>query len=248
MATLEGAVVVVTGASRGIGSAIAEELGRGGAKVVVNYSRSKEPAEELVKKLIEQGAPQAIAIQADVSDAGQATKLIEETVKQLGRIDVLVNNAGINIDRTLKNLSVEDWNTVIQTDLNSYFYTVKAALPYFMNQNSGTIINISSFVGQAGNFGQANYSAAKSGIIGFTKTTALELARSHVTVNAICPGFIETDMYSNIPEKAKESILKRIPLGRVGTPQEVARAARYLIVDGDYITGQTLNINGGIYM
>jgi len=117
-----------------------------------------------------------------------------------------------------------------------------------MNQNSGTIINISSFVGQAGNFGQANYSAAKSGIIGFTKTTALELARSHVTVNAICPGFIETDMYSNIPEKAKESILKRIPLGRVGTPQEIARAARYLIVDGDYITGQTLNINGGIYM
>ena len=180
--------------------------------------------------------------------AEQAAKLIEETVKQLGRIDVLVNNAGINIDRTLKNLSVEDWNTVIQTDLNSYFYTVKAALPYFMNQNSGTIINISSFVGQAGNFGQANYSAAKSGIIGFTKTTALELARSHVTVNAICPGFIETDMYSNIPEKAKESILKRIPLGRVGTPQEIARAARYLIVDGDYITGQTININGGIYM
>src|SRR5260370_4729765 len=194
MATLEGAVAVVTGASRGIGRATAEELGRGGSKVVVNYSRSKEPAEELVKKLKEQGARQAIAIQADVSDAGQATKLIEETVKQLGRIDVLVNNAGINIDRTLKNLSVEDWNTVIQTDLNSYFYTVKAALPYFMNQNSGTIINISSFVGQAGNFGQANYSAAKSGIIGFTNTTALQLARSHTTVNAIFPRFIQKDM------------------------------------------------------
>jgi NAD(P)-dependent dehydrogenase (short-subunit alcohol dehydrogenase family) len=148
----------------------------------------------------------------------------------------------------MKKMTVEDWNTVIQVDLNSLFYTVKAALPYFAEQKSGNIINISSFVGQMGNFGQANYSAAKSGIIGFTKTAALELARSHVTVNAICPGFIETEMYAIIPEEVKEAILKRIPLGRVGTPQEVARAVRYLIVDGEYITGQTLNINGGIYM
>jgi NAD(P)-dependent dehydrogenase (short-subunit alcohol dehydrogenase family) len=169
-------------------------------------------------------------------------------VQQFGRIDVLVNNAGITLDRSMKNLTVENWDTVIKIDLNSCIYTVKAALPYFMKQNSGTIINISSFVGQAGNFGQANYSAAKSGIIGFTKTAALELARNHVTVNAICPGFIETEMYADIPEKAKEAILKRIPLGRTGTPQEVARCVRYLIVDGDYITGQTLNINGGIYM
>jgi acetoacetyl-CoA reductase len=248
MATLEGAVAVVTGAARGIGRAIAEELGQGGAKVVVNYSQSKEPAEELVKKLIESGSPQAEALQANVSDSAQAARLIEETVQHFGRIDVLVNNAGINIDRSLKNLGVEDWDTVIQVNLNSYFYTVKAALPYFMQQNSGTIINISSFVGQAGNFGQANYTAAKAGIIGFTKTAALEMARYHVTVNAICPGFIETDMYTNIPEKAKEAILKRIPLGRTGTPQEIARSVRYLIIDGDYITGQTLNINGGIYM
>jgi NAD(P)-dependent dehydrogenase (short-subunit alcohol dehydrogenase family) len=246
--TLKDAVVVVTGAGRGIGSAIAEDMAEGGAKVVVNYSKSKGPAEELVQKLLKMGAPQAVAIQADVSDASQAARLIEETVNQFGRIDVLVNNAGINLDRSMKNMSVEDWNTVIQVDLNSFFYTVKAALPHFVQQKSGRIINISSFVGQAGNFGQANYSAAKSGIIGFTKTAALELARSNVTVNAICPGFIETEMYANIPEKAKESILKRIPLGRVGTAQEVARAVRYLIVDGDYITGQTLNINGGIYM
>jgi acetoacetyl-CoA reductase len=248
MATLEGAVAVVTGAARGIGRAIAEELGQGGAKVVVNYSQSKEPAEELVKQLIESGSPQAEALQANVSDSAQAARLIEETVQHFGRIDVLVNNAGINIDRSLKNLGVEDWDTVIQVDLNSYFYTVKAALPYFMQQNSGTIINISSFVGQAGNFGQANYTAAKAGIIGFTKTAALEMARYHVTVNAICPGFIETAMYTNIPEKAKEAILKRIPLGRTGTPREIARSVRYLIIDGDYITGQTLNINGGIYM
>lgn len=248
MGTLEGTVVVVTGASRGIGRTIAEELGRGGAKIIVNYSQSKQQADELVKQLAEHGSPQAVAIQADVSDAMQAAKLIEETINQFGRIDVLVNNAGINIDRSMKNLTVEDWDKVIQVDLNSYFYTVKAAQPHFLKQGSGRIINISSFVGQAGNFGQANYAAAKAGIIGFTKVAALEFARSNVTVNAICPGFIETDMYSGIPEKAKEAILKRIPLGRVGTPHDVARGVRYLIVDGDYITGQTLSINGGIYM
>ena len=216
--------------------------------MVVNYSQSKGPAEELVTQLLEHGSPQAVAIQADVSDATQAARLIEETVQRFGRIDVLVNNSGINIDRTIKNMSIEDWNKVIQIDLNSFFYTVKAAQPYFTQQGSGKIINISSFVGQMGNFGQANYAAAKAGIIGFTKVAALELARSNVTVNAICPGFIETDMFAGIPEKAREAILKRIPLGRTGTPQEVARAVRYLIVDGDYITGQTLNINGGIYM
>jgi acetoacetyl-CoA reductase len=248
MSTLEGAVVVVTGAGRGIGRAIAEELGQGGAKVVVNYSRSRGPAEELVAQLLQKGAPRAVAIQADVANPDQATNLIEETVKQLGRVDVLVNNAGINIDRSLKKMTVEDWDTVIQVDLSSFFYIVRAAIPYLTEQKSGKIINISSFVGQAGNFGQANYSAAKAGIIGFTKTAALELARSNVTVNAVCPGFIETEMYATIPGKVKEAILQRIPLGRVGTPQEVARAIRYLIVDGDYITGQTLSINGGIYM
>ena len=248
MTTLEGAVVVITGAGRGIGRAIALELGQGGAEIVVNFAHSKEPAEELMQWLREHGSQQAMAIQADVSDATQAASLINEAVQRLGRIDVLVNNAGINIDRSLKNLSVEDWNTVLQMDLHSYFYTVKAAVPYFTKQESGKIINISSVVGQAGNIGQANYSAAKAGIIGFTKTAALELARSSVTVNAICPGFIETEMYSNIPDKVKEAILQRIPLKRVGTPQEVARAVRYLIVDGDYITGQTLNINGGFYM
>ena len=248
MGTLEGAVAVITGAGRGIGRAIAEELGQGKAKVVVNYSQSKGPAEELVQNLQQQGSPQAVAIQADVSDAAQAARLIEETVRQFGRIDVLVNNAGINIDRTMKNLTVEDWDKVIQVDLNSYFYTIKAAQPHFMQQKSGRIINISSFVGQMGNFGQANYSAAKGGIIAFTKTAAIEFARYNVTVNAICPGFIETDMYSVVPDKVKEIILKRIPLGRVGTPQEIAKGVRYLIVDGDYITGQTLNINGGIYV
>jgi NAD(P)-dependent dehydrogenase (short-subunit alcohol dehydrogenase family) len=248
VAALEGAVAVITGAGRGIGRAIAEELGQGGAKVVVNYAKSKGPADEVVAALGERGAPEAMAIQADVSDPAQAARLIEETIARYGRIDVLVNNAGITIDRTLKNLTVEDWNAVIQTNLNGYFYTIKAALPHFMQQESGKIINISSFVGKMGNFGQANYTAAKAGIIGFTKTAALEMARFHVNVNAVCPGFTETDMYTTVPDKVKEQIVKRIPLGRVGTAQEVARAVRYLIVDGDYITGMALDINGGIYM
>ncbi len=248
MGMLEGAVVVITGAGRGIGRAIAEELGHGGARVVVNYSKSKEAAEDLVARLQQNGSPEAVAIQADVSDAAQAANLIEETIKRFGRIDVLVNNAGINIDRSMKNLTPEDWDKVIKVDLSSYFYTVKAALPYFMQQKSGKIINISSLNGQTGSFGQANYSAAKAGIIGFTKTAALELARSNVTVNAIAPGFIATEMFEAIPEKPKEAILARIPLGRAGTPQEVAHAVRYLIVDGDYYTGETLSMNGGIYM
>ncbi len=247
MGTLKGAVVVVTGASRGIGRAIAEELAHDGAKVVVNYHKSKEAAEDLVAKLQQDGC-EAVAVQADVSDAAQAANLIGEAVNRFGRIDVLVNNAGKNIDRTMKNLTAEDWDQVIQSDLNSYFYTVKAALPYFMQQKSGKIINISSANGQIPSFGQANYSAAKAGIIGFTRTAALELARSNVTVNAICPGYIATEMVKAIPEKQMEALLARVPLGRVGTPQEVARAVRYLIVDGDYYTGATLSMNGGIYM
>ncbi len=248
MGTIDGAVVVVTGGARGIGRAIAEELGREGARVVVNYAKSKEAAEDLVAQLQQNGSPGAVAIQADVSDAAQAAKLIEETLQRFGRIDVLVNNAGINVDRSLKNLTPEDWDKVIKNDLSSYFYTTKAALPHFTQQKSGKIINISSVIGQMGNFGQANYAAAKAGIIGFTKTAALELARSNITVNAICPGFIATEMFESMPDKAKEAVVARIPLGRVGTADEVARAVRYLIVDGDYITGASLNINGGLYL
>jgi acetoacetyl-CoA reductase len=244
---LEGAVVVVTGASKGIGHAIAEEMGHNGAKVVVNYSQTHGPAEELVAKL-RQSDCEAIAIQADVSKAAQAARLIEETVQRFGRIDVLVNNAGINIDRSLKNLSVEDWDKVIQTDLNGYFYTIKAVYPYFAAQKSGTIVNISSQTARSGMFGQLNYAAAKAGILGLTRSAALEFARSHVTVNAVCPGYIATEMFEAMPDKIKEAAVQKIPLGRVGTPQEVARVVRNLIVDGDWITGQCIDINGGMYM
>jgi acetoacetyl-CoA reductase len=245
--TLKEAVVVVTGGSRGLGRAIAEELAGGGAKVVVNYSRSKEPAEEVVNQISESGG-EAIAVQADVSDAEQAQKLIDQALERFNRVDVLINNAGINIDHTLRKLSVEDWDKVIQVDLNSAFYTVHAVLPHMTDQGGGKIINMSSFVGEAGNIGQANYSAAKAGLLGFTKTAAQELARFGITVNAIAPGFIETDMVANIPEEAQQKLRKQVPLGRFGKPEEVARAVRYLIEDGDYITGQSLDINGGIYI
>lgn len=245
--TLKEAVVVVTGASRGLGHAIAEEMGRGGAKVVVNYSRSKEPADELVEQISGDGG-EAIAIQGDVSDSEQAQALIDQTVERFNRIDVLVNNAGINIDKTLKKLSVEDWDKVIQVDLNSAFYTVHAALPHMTEQGSGKIVNMSSFVGEAGNVGQANYAAAKAGLLGFTKTAAQELAHNGITVNAICPGFIETDMVANIPDEAREKLLKTIPLGRFGQPEEVARAVRFVVEDADYMTGQSLDINGGVYI
>ena len=247
MGTLKEAVVVVTGASRGLGRAIAEEVGRDGAKVVVNYSRSKEPAEELVGRISENGG-EALAVQADVSDPEQAQSLIESTMEEFNRIDVLVNNAGINVDRSLRKLSVEDWDKVIQVDLNSAFYTVHAALPHMIEQGGGKIINMSSFVGEAGNVGQANYSAAKAGLLGFTKTAAKELARFGITVNAICPGFIETDLVASIPDEQREKLLKTVPLGRFGQPEEIARAVRFLIEDGDYITGQALDINGGVYI
>ncbi len=246
---LHGAVAVVTGASRGIGNAVAEELGRGGAKVVINYSGSQEPAEELAERINQTGGGgEAVAIQADVSDPNDAQRLIDQTVEQYGRVDILVNNAGINVDKPMKKLEVEDWDKVIQLDLNGCFYTVHAALPHMLEQEIGRIVNMSSYIGEAGNVGQANYSAAKAGLLGFTKTAALELAKSGITVNAVCPGFVETDMVSAIPEDVQEKILKQIPLGRFGQAEDIAKAVRYIVEDGDYMTGATLDINGGVYM
>ena len=249
MGSLQGAVALVTGASRGLGAAIAEELGHRGAKVVVNYAGSKEAAEEVAAEITEsREGGEAVTVQADVADPEDAKRLIDETVERFGRIDILVNNAGINIDRTLRRLSLEDWYKVLQLDLNGCFHTVHAALPYMIEQEGGKIINMSSFVGEAGNVGQANYAAAKSGLFGFTRTAALELARYNITVNAISPGFIETEMVAAIPEEAKEKILEQIPLGRLGEPEDIAKAVRYIVEDGDYMTGNILDVNGGVYM
>ncbi len=246
---LQGAVAVVTGGSRGIGAAICEELGRSGAKVVVNYSGSQGPAEEVASKINEiGGGGEAVVAQADVSDPEQAQGLIDEAVEQFGRIDILVNNAGMNIDKPLGQLEVDEWNEVVQLDLNGVFYTTHAALPYMTEQESGKIINISSVVGEQGNMMQANYSAAKAGVLGFTKTAALELAQNNITVNAVAPGFIETEMVEAIPENIQEAILGQIPLGRFGKAEEIARCVRYIVEEGDYMTGNTLDINGGFYM
>ncbi len=246
---LQGAVAVVTGGSRGIGAAICEELGRGGAKVVVNYSGSQDPAEEVASKINEiGGGGEGVAIQADVSDPQDAQRLIDQTIEHFGRIDILVNNAGMNIDKPLNQMEVEDWDQVVQLDLNGAFYTTHAALPHMTEQENGAIINISSVVGESGNMMQANYAAAKAGLHGFTKTAALELAQNNITVNAVAPGFIETAMVGEIPENIQEQILKTIPLGRFGQAEEIGKAVRYIVEHGDYMTGNILDLNGGIYM
>ena len=237
---------IVTGASRGIGRAIALALAAQGAKVVANYARSAESAEEVVKEIAEAGG-EAIAVAGDVSKAEAVDNLIQQTLDKYGRIDVLVNNAGIARDTLLLRMKLEDWQAVIELNLTGVFLCTKAASKVMLKQRSGRIINISSVAGQMGNPGQANYSAAKAGVIGFTKTVAKELASRGVTVNAVAPGFIATDMTSDL--KA-EDILKFIPLGRYGQPEEVAGMVRFLAADpaAAYITGQVFNVDGGMVM
>jgi acetoacetyl-CoA reductase len=247
MTGLKGKVAIVTGGSRGIGAAIALELAKNGAKVVINYNIRKELADKVVAEINEFGG-EAYAVQADVSESNESTYLVQETIKHYGKLDILINNAGITRDSTFKKLTEEDWREVINVNLNSVYNNTSAALPYLLESEAGRIINISSIIGQAGGFGQTNYAAAKAGLIGYTKSLALELARSKVTVNAICPGFIGTEMVQAIPEKVLAGIVEKVPQKRLGKPQEIARGVVFLCKDGDYITGQQLNINGGLYM
>jgi 3-oxoacyl-[acyl-carrier protein] reductase len=244
---LQERVAIVTGASRGIGRAVALALAEQGAKVVVNYASSSMAADEVVKTILEMGG-NAIALQADVSKADQVDKLIEQTQEKFGRIDILVNNAGITRDTLLLRMKPEDWQAVIDLNLTGVFLCTRAVSKIMLKQRSGRIMNIASVAGQMGNPGQANYSAAKAGVIGFTKTVAKELASRGVTVNAVAPGFIETDMTSNLTNT--EEILKLIPLGRYGTPEEIAGMVRFLAADSAaaYITGQVFNVDGGMVM
>jgi acetoacetyl-CoA reductase len=244
---LLGRVAVVTGGSRGIGSAIARELAASGATVVINYVRGADAAAGVVAQ-IEASGGHARAEAGDVADYDAVTAMFERVKSRFGRLDVLVNNAGILRDRTYKKMTVGDWHEVIGTNLNSVMFCCHRAVPMLLDNGWGRIINISSFVGQLGNFGQANYSAAKAGILGFTKTLAIELARYNITVNAVCPGFVETEMWRSVPPNIQEKILDRIPMHRVAKPEEIARGVRFFAVEGDYMTGQSLNINGGIYM
>jgi 3-oxoacyl-[acyl-carrier protein] reductase len=239
-------VAVITGASRGIGKAAALALAAQGAKVVVNYARSSEAAEAIVKAINATGG-EAIAIQADVSKSAEVDNLIKQTLDKFGRIDVLVNNAGITQDTLLLRMKPEQWQAVIDLNLTGVFLCTKAVSKTMLKQRSGRIINIASVAGQMGNPGQANYSAAKAGVIGFTKTVAKELANRGVTVNAVAPGFIETDMTHDLQS---EEIIKFIPLGRYGKPEEVAGTIRFLASDpaAAYITGQVFNVDGGMVM
>ena len=239
-------VAIVTGASRGIGRAIALSLAEAGAKVVVNYARSGDAAVAVVKEIIAQGGS-AIALQADVSDAEQVQNLIKETRTQYDKIDILVNNAGITRDTLLLRMKLEDWQAVINLNLTGVFLCTQAVSKIMLKQRQGRIINIASVAGQMGNPGQANYSAAKAGVIGFTKTIAKELASRNITVNAVAPGFIATEMTSELDA---EEILKFIPLGRYGKPEEVAGMVQFLAGDpaAAYITGQVFNVDGGMVM
>ena len=239
---------VVTGGSRGIGRAIAVSLAAEGAKVAVIYAGNAAAAEETLSLIKEQGG-EAVAMQCDVADDAAVSDMINAVKEQFGSVDILVNNAGITRDGLLMRMKEGDWQAVLDTNLTGVFHCTKAVTKLMMKQRSGAIINITSVVGQTGNAGQANYAAAKAGMIGFTKSVAKELASRGIRVNAVAPGCIDTDMTAVLSDAVKEDMLKSIPLGRVAQPEEVAKAVVFLASDNaSYITGQVLNVDGGMVM
>ncbi len=241
-------VALVTGSSRGIGRAIAIELAKSGIDIVVNSNRSPQEGTEVVDEIAKMER-HAIYIQADVAASDQVEKMVEKIINEFAKIDILINNAGIAIDKKLENMTIDQWNKVILVNLSGVFNCTKSVIKFMREQGGGKIINISSIVGEIGNIGQGNYSASKGGIIAFTKTIAKEYARNNITVNAIAPGFIKTKMIENIPKGVMQKILDQIPLGRLGEPEEVAKLVCFLVSDNSgYITGQVININGGMYM
>ncbi|KOP82104.1 3-oxoacyl-[acyl-carrier-protein] reductase [Cytobacillus solani] len=245
---LERKIALVTGASRGIGREIALGLAKQGADVVVNYSGSEDRANQVVAEIKELGR-NAIAVQCDVSNSESVANMVKATIDTFGKLDILVNNAGITKDNLLMRMKEEEWDDVININLKGVFLCTKAVTRQMMKQRSGRIINISSIVGVSGNPGQANYVAAKSGVIGLTKTTAKELSSRGITVNAIAPGFITTDMTDKLTEDVKDQMLKQIPLARFGEPEDIANVVVFLASeDSKYMTGQTLHVDGGMVM
>ena len=245
---LDGQVAVITGGSRGIGRACAIALAGEGANVVINYT-SNEDAAKATAAECEQAGVKTLVVRADVSRPEEAQALIKAAEEEFGQIDILVNNAGISRDRTIARMSVEEWDTVIQTDLSSAFYCTNAAVGGMRQRKYGRIINMASIQGQQGAVGLANYSAAKAGLIAFTKSAARELARDQITVNAICPGYVETDMISGVSDEIRQMLLSRIPLGRFGKAEEIAATVLLLCKpEGAFYTGAQMNPNGGEYM
>jgi len=241
-------VALVTGSSRGIGRAIAIELAKGGISVVINNDKDSQEGLEVMNEIKKMGQ-HAMYIQADVSDLNQVEKMVEKVINEFDRVDILINNAGITRDKILEKMDIDYWNRVISVNLTGAFNCTKSVIQYMKKQGSSKIINISSISAEIGNIGQSNYSAAKGGIISFTKTVAKEYAKYGIIVNAVAPGFIKTKMLETIPEKVVQKILNQIPLGRLGEPEEVAKLICFLVSDdANYITGQIININGGIYM
>ncbi|NMA82597.1 MAG: 3-oxoacyl-[acyl-carrier-protein] reductase [Epulopiscium sp.] len=245
---LKGKVALVTGASRGIGKSVALALAKEGAMVAVNYYKDEKGAETVAREIVKKGG-QALVVQGNVSIKEEAKKLIDATVEHWGRIDILVNNAGITKDGLLLKMKEEDFDSVLATNLKGTFHCLQEASKVMLKQRAGKIINISSVVGVIGNMGQTNYAAAKAGVIGLTKSAAKELAIRGITVNAIAPGFIETDMTETLSDKIKDQLLSNIPLRRLGKPEEVANLVCFLASQrADYITGQVLHVDGGLVM
>ena len=243
---LSGRVALVTGASRGIGAAIALSLAQAGAKVGVNYYSSREAANSVVDDIVSKGG-EALVVEGDVSQESSAEAAVKQVLNHWDGLDILVNNAGINRDRLLLRMSALDWDQVLGVNLRGAFLCTKYAMPRMIKQRRGRVVNISSVVGVSGNPGQANYAAAKAGLIGFTKAMAREVASRNVTVNAVAPGFVTTGMVEELSEDTRRQILGRIPMGRFGTAQDVAEAVLFLCGEGaGYITGQVLTIDGGL--
>jgi acetoacetyl-CoA reductase/3-oxoacyl-[acyl-carrier protein] reductase len=247
MGRLDAKAVLVTGASRGIGRAIAVGLAREGAKVAINFQNNEAKAREAAEEITKFGGTCMLA-QANLANPQEARAMVKRVAEKFGRLDVLVNNAGITRDKSLRKMTDEDWLEVVQTNLNAVFFCTSAAIPVMIDQNFGRIVNIGSMNGQTAAFGQANYGASKGGVMAFTKTAALELAKFNITVNVVNPGFTMTDMLAKVPTNIQDQIKGKIPEGRFATPEEIARAVIFLIEDGDYITGQQINVNGGAYM
>ena len=245
---LNDCVAIVTGSGRGIGRSIAMELASAGAKVVVNYAGRSDKAEETVE-LIRQAGGESLAVQADVSQEADVKRLIQTTLDHYGKIDILVNNAGITRDTLLLRMKETEWDAVLDTNLKGVFLCTKAVSKGMLKQRSGVVVNISSVVGLSGNAGQANYAAAKAGVIGFSKSVAKEFASRGVRVNVVAPGYISTDMTETLPEGVRNEILSGIPLGRIGRPEDVAKVVRFLVSpEASYITGQTVCVDGGMEM